>query len=436
MEFIELHKMDAENLSQVKERLSSNDALWLIQPHAVLCGIYSFGVDITMPEIVRLFEQKLDQFPRFTSKVVPEEGRMPYWQVVSPFNVSDHFKEIYVPHGGKSLLRKQLLDISNAEMDMTRPLWDVHILHLENNRSMFVVRVHHCISDGQGLLRMTSIFSDEPQKIAPYESPPPAQVTFKEKLRGVKTALGMVFRVLFKKADSISPLKKKEPLTTFGVDWLDTPFNFAEINRIRSFIKGKRATINDVLLTILSGGIRHYLKQQGFNLSDIMRLRMHCVMPVALPVTSRTQGAGNNIATVQILLPIDVESPLERLRIIQERMNDIKRSPQAYITNLFNRLGPYLPRWLSGWLYAGVEESSTVFMSNVRGPDAPLTMCGHLLENFIWFGRPFDKIDISFPMVSYGGKMNIVFLYDQDLINPESMKYCLMKSYLELLSHH
>lgn len=433
MEFIDLHEMESKPVSQTKERLTSNDALWLIQPHAVVCGIYSFASNLRKEELVKLFQDKLDQFPRFSSKVVPEDGHMPYWEIVSPMNVSEHFYEYNLFEGGKAALRKQLLEISNSSMDMTRPLWDVHLIHLEDNKSIFVVRVHHCISDGQGLLRMTSIFSDEPQPIAPYEAVPSQNATFRESLRAMGSALGMVWRILFKRPDTLSPIKKKDPIKIFGVDWLDTPFNFAEINRIRSFVKGKRASINDVLLVILSGGIRHYLKQRGIPLSEIIRMQMHCVMPVAIPKRS---GSGNNIATVQVLLPIEIESPIERLRIIKERMNDIKRSPQALISSTFNRIGPYLPRWLTNWLYAGLEESTSVFMSNVRGPDVPLTMCGHVLENFMWFGRPFDKIDVSFPMVSYGGKMNIVFLYDTELINAENLKYCLMKSYLELLSHH
>lgn len=419
-----------------KERLTPNDALWLVQPHSVVCGVYSFQGDLRINEIVGLFDEKVKFFPRFLSRIVPEEGNLPYWETLPSINVREHIYESTIFSGGKAALRQALLDISNAPMDMARPLWDTHLIHLENNKSLFVVRVHHCIADGQGFIHMTNIFSDAPQAIPPYEAQPFPKITWSEKFRSWKSALNVVGRVIFRKMDSLTPIKNEKSFSDFGVDWLDTPFNFAEINRIRSFIHGKRATVNDVLLAILAGGVRHYFMHKGLTEKEINKIKIHCVLPTALPATTRLKGAGNNIGTVQVQLPVNIENPIERLGIIKERMNDVKRSPQGLISMLYSRFAPYLPRWLGKWVYAGLEESSSIFMSNVRGPDAKLTMAGHTLDNFYWFGRPFEKIHLSFPMASYGGKMNIVFLYDKEIIHPESLKYCLMKSYLELLSHH
>jgi len=106
-----------------------------------------------------LLVESLEAIPRLRQRVVqdPYEIAPPRWEIDPDFDLRFHLRQLHL--GGEGTLR-DLLDLAEPivmqAFDKDRPLWELYLVQgLEGGRAGMLMKLHHAISDGIGLVRMT-----------------------------------------------------------------------------------------------------------------------------------------------------------------------------------------------------------------------------------------------------------------------------------------
>ena len=84
-------------------------------------------------------------------------GLAPAW-VPCKLDLDYHIRHSALPYpGGERELGVLVSRLHSHPLDMTRPLWEAHLIEgLENNRFALYIKMHHALIDGVGGIRMTA----------------------------------------------------------------------------------------------------------------------------------------------------------------------------------------------------------------------------------------------------------------------------------------
>jgi WS/DGAT/MGAT family acyltransferase len=157
-----------------------------------------------------------------------------------------------------------------------------------------------------------------------------------------------------------------------------TAFPLKDFKAVRKAVPD--STINDIVLAVCSGGLRHYLMQHD-ELPDDPLIAW---VPInARPVgTSDSDGPGNNLTSMTTPIFTNVEDPVERLRCISQATQRSKETKSGVSARLMTDLSKHAPaatQVMAGRLVlnAGLAaRMCNLFISNVPGPQVPLYMNG------------------------------------------------------------
>ena len=105
-------------------------------------------------------------------------------------------------------------------------------------------------------------------------------------------------------------------------------------------------------------------------------------MPVSIRGEDEHGNLGNRIAAMRGPLPVYVEDPVRRLRVVSEEMEGLKRSKQALGAEVISRFNDFAPPTLLAQA-SRINFSTRLFnliVTNVPGPQLPLYVLGRELE--------------------------------------------------------
>ena len=105
-------------------------------------------------------------------------------------------------------------------------------------------------------------------------------------------------------------------------------------------------------------------------------------MPVSIRTEDERGDLGNRIALMRGPLPVYVEDPVRRLRVVSEQMEGLKRSKQALGAEVISRFNDFAPPTLLAQA-SRINFSTRLFnliVTNVPGPQMPLYVLGRELE--------------------------------------------------------
>ena len=97
-----------------------------------------------------------------------------------------------------------------------------------------------------------------------------------------------------------------------------------EIREVRERLGG---TVNDVVLAVVAGALRRYLKQVRQIDPDALRLKV--MAPVSVRDASERGRLGNRVAAWLVPLPVAERDPLKRLQAVRETTEALKRRSGA-----------------------------------------------------------------------------------------------------------
>ena len=163
-------------------------------------------------------------------------------------------------------------------------------------------------------------------------------------------------------AETLGTSMRPAPTTPFNkkvgphrrFDWLVMDLN--DIKRVR---RGLGGSINDVVLTVVTGAVQRYLERHKTNPGQI---DFRVMTPVSVRTTAERGALGNRVSAWFLDLPIAEPDPREQLKRIRAQSEHLKESRQA--------VGAALLQLADGaLLYVGL-----VLIGIGRGAGTPLLM--------------------------------------------------------------
>lgn len=458
-----------------EDALSDADTLMLeIESDATLRStIVSTWVLDRTPDMAR-FERKLERalsiIPRLRQRVVrdPLGIATPKWERDPNFDLRFHLRRTNL--GGAGSVR-DLLDhatpIAMQAFDMDRPLWELHLVEgLEGGRCAAVMKLHHAISDGVGLVRMTECLIER----GPEDEDEPAPIVARDAevatpggwerigealsrrvsgaaktLGGVVSALGSgaggalrdplgrarevrdtlasVARVLAPASEPMSPIMRGRS-TRVRFDYLAVP-----LDGLKGAGKTQRSSVNDAFVAAVAGGLARYHAEHG---APVDELRM--LMPVNVRSGERADEAGNQFAPARFGVPVGIADPARRIRAIR-RLSRVQRDePALPLVNPISAALGRLPKAAVIALFGAMQRTTDFTTSNVPGPRRATWMSGARVECVMPFG-PLAGAAANFTVFSYDGAMHLGINSDPAAIpDPELLLECLRKSFDEVLT--
>ncbi len=441
------------------ERLSAQDASFLVfedansSAHMHVGGVSIYdGGGLTAPgggvdiEKIRAYvASRLHHIPRYRQRLVqtPLEGE-PVWVDDDRFNVRYHVRHTRLPRPGDDRELKRLTArILSQRLDRSRPLWEYWIIEgLQGGRFAALTKTHHCMIDGVSGVDISSVLmSLEPVDTfdpAPTWAPRPApnQVELARDEIGRRLAVpgeiaAGVGRLLrqpwLRGADLRANLESVGK--TLGVAWrgaAKTPINrpigphrrfdwtHVALDAAKEIKNALGGTINDVVLTTVSGAIGDFLRRRRVHV-DILDFIG------AVPVSTRNaddHSMGNQVSAWLARLPIAERDPARRYAEVGAITAELKRTggsnAAAYLYQLAEWGGPAA---LSGVVALTRRMSPcNLVITNVPGPPFPLYVLGaRMLEAYPQVTL-LEGQGLGVAVFSYCGRLQFGFNADWDLL--------------------
>jgi WS/DGAT/MGAT family acyltransferase len=430
------------------EALSNVDSAWLRMEDPTnlmtITALMSFDEKIEFSRLKRDIEDRLLPFDRFRQKVV--QPRLPFakarWQEDEHFALAAHLRRLALPHpADQGTLQEVVSELMSTPLDYSKPLWQLHYVENYGAGCAIIGRIHHCIGDGLGLMRVLFSLVDEspnadggPAASRPAEPPrsgapgggagrsrgwvpdggldamlsPSRILELASKGASAATELG---KLLTLSADPKTVFKGKLGVVKRAV-WSD-PIPLA---KVKACSRAMGATINDLLLTAVSGALRRYMLDRG----DVPAgLSFRAVVPVNLRLPDEPMELGNRFGLVFLSLPVGTEGGVERLRALKQEMDRIKGSPQAIVAfGVLNALGMASAEIES----VGVSifaRKATAVMTNVPGPQKQLYLAGKAIKEIMFWVPQSGRLGLGVSIFSYAGNVRLGIAVDSGLVpNP------------------
>jgi WS/DGAT/MGAT family acyltransferase len=308
--------------------------------------------------------------------------------------------------------------------------------------------MHHCTVDGvSGASMMVYLFDMEPTPAA-YDAPEwkPERIPTDMELVGfamrsrlrrraamfqvVPEAIGAAVKVVQQRLDRSTPsggTPLPAPRTSFNSS-LTAHRKVAYTNIALDDIKESKnafgTTVNDVVLAICTGALRHYL-EEGNELPD-KPLVVTCPVSVRPPGESEEEGAGSNqVSAMFVELPVQLEDPIERLRAIHESTKGAKEEHKAIGAKLLMNAAEFAAPTLfaqAARLYTGMKLSDrhpvvqNLVVSNVPGPPFPLYFAGARLVAMHPLGPVMEGAGLNITVLSYLEDVGFGFIACRELM--------------------
>jgi WS/DGAT/MGAT family acyltransferase len=189
--------------------------------------------------------------------------------------------------------------------------------------------------------------------------------------------------------------------------------SFGEIRGVRGALGG---TINDVVLTTLSGGLGAYLRSRGQR-TDGLELR--AMVPVNVRAEADQSALGNQVSMLIATLPVGIVDAAERHKAVVGGMNRLKEANQAGGFALLTRLSDLVPpavQAMAGMLVPNGQSLFNIVCTNVPGPQIPLYIAGRKMEEH-WPLVPVSMgLGMNVALTSYNGALYWGICADPNLV--------------------
>ncbi|WP_068275509.1 wax ester/triacylglycerol synthase domain-containing protein [Aldersonia kunmingensis] len=398
------------------ERLSADDAHILGLESAAVTG-HTLKLVVLEPSaraldidsLRAIVAERLPQQPRATQRI-DTSGEYPRWVEDTEFDIAHHVRQFPDGCANRADLWRAVSSLMSEHLDRAYPLWTFDVLGpLDNGRTAIAVRMHHAMCDGIAGVRFVDTVLFDPHDAPAAKGgvhPDREPVSRAAEARRLPAAVWRELGHL----GSRSPFDR--PITV-ARELAFTVVPLAEMKAIGSS-RPQHATVNDVLLTAISGGLRKWLDRHGES-----RQRLRVQIPVSLHHAD--EGAnllGNRDSFLNLDLPLGISDPLERLDLISAQTRERKQLDDAdELYNLFHALGTVKSIGAVAHRLAGSSREWGVSISNVPGPALPRSVAGRRLIHLFSSSEPAAHHALRIAAISFDGNIGIGLCTDPNALS-------------------
>ena len=189
------------------------------------------------------------------------------------------------------------------------------------------------------------------------------------------------------------------------------PLDLAEI---RTVGKALGCTVNDVLMAAIAGALGAHLREaHGIDTDELV---LRASVPVDLRTPEETLTLGNKFGLLFVDLPVGTRHPLHRVFRLHDTTAALKRSLQPPVTLTVLGVLGLLPTAVQT---SGIElfsRKGTLVASNVRGPDAPIYLCGQRIRELYFWVPQGGSMGIGVSILSYAGQVFFGIVADRNVL--------------------
>jgi diacylglycerol O-acyltransferase len=343
--------------------------------------------------------------------------------------------------------------LASTPLDMSRPLWQFHLIENYEECCALVMRFHHSIADGMALVHVILSLTDTD----PAASWPMAPLGGSRRNSRGRAGLLSPLR------SRLAPTRKMAgKLMREGVEVLRNPSHLRELGRtggdaaldlvrfillkpdpdmvlrgelgvskraawstamplddVKTIRQALGGTVNDVLLNIVAGALRRYLQDHDEQ-ADGLSLRV--TVPVNMREPGREAELGNRVGAVFFDLPISIADPVCRLGELVRRMNGRKDSYESVAFYTALRVLGQGPPPIANRLVSAFGTRATAVMTNVVGPRQQLYLAGSPLDALLAWVPTTGRMGVGVSILSYAGEVRLGVLTDEGLVpDPEEI---------------
>src|SRR5690348_1199845 len=389
----------------------------------------------------------------------------PAWSPDPHFDLGYHLQRVRLPEPGTM---RQLLDLAQGilarPLDKARPPWEAVLVEgLQDGRAGYLLKVHHSLSDGIGLIQLLTLAhsrTPDPSEhqLAPPAAPPPLLTSKSllasrlrqqladapsELIRRSGDSLKLIGRTVRNPAavagDTLRfgrslrrvltpPPAERSPLLRGG-GGLGYRFILHDVplSDLKAAAKAAGGSVNDAFLAGLLGAFRRYHEHNGVPVD---------LMPIGIPVSLRTSDdpmGGNRFAGARFAAPVGEPDPRTRIEIIREFVVTARAEPAIGFLDFVAPALSRLPTAAVIELAAGMTNVSDVQASNIPGMGHPVYLAGAQVTGIYPLG-PRPGVAAMVAMISYDGTCCIGLNVDPDVISDlEVFDTCLREGFDEVL---
>jgi len=427
----------------VPEPLSEEDARILALEDGAVRGHTCKVVLLAEPRDVAAIRERvgarLDREPRLAVRL--QAGEAPAWVPDTAVDLALQVRDGGPVAAGE--LAGAVAELMAERLPRDRPLWALDAVAVDDGTTALVWRIHHALADGSTAMRMIRRVLLDDESAAGGDSAAPARGEGRvahagEAAAGPGSAATTPAREAAVSAPAtasrLAPLRRAlhvpaalhRELTRRGdatvldatagerraVAFVDVPL--AEVKRIAHALP-ERATVNDVVLAAVAGGLRAWL--EGLDAHP-------AALRVKVPVSLHQPGdeAGNRDSFIFVDLPLTEDDPVRRLRAVAAETRERKRDHDAETLDSFFRdlghVSSSLERFAEHW--AQSPRVFTLNVSNVPGPRGALSVLGAPVAALHSLAEIAHRHALRVAVVSASGTIGFGLCADADAVgSPE-----------------
>lgn len=209
-------------------------------------------------------------------------------------------------------LNTLLTDAVSRPLPEDRPLWRLLVTERagESGERAVVLLAHHALLDGRSLETLFRLLMDDAR---PPRPPVPGAAPAR---RPVRTAgVGRELRIIGARGRALPAAPTEDYAPSVAVVGLDAPVMRAARRQPEA---GRGATLNELLLSSFAGALR--ARYGPLSAWPAGPAPFFGTVPVDLRGRHDAHRLGNGVTALRIPLPVDLDSPVARLRACQEEV--------------------------------------------------------------------------------------------------------------------
>ena len=346
------------------------------------------------------------------------------WQENANFDIDYHFEHVQTQN-----LNHYVAEQHAIKLNRKKPLWTCKLIDgFSSEQFALFVKVHHAMVDGIAAMRlMEKAFSPVPdashlalpwitQKIRTRNQPSKNTTPLLTSTKVVYTELKQA--LLHDRKHNPNYVTSFQAPTCIFNQKINQSRLFAtqsfNLEHIKTIAQALNITINDTILAICSGAIRHYLKSQN----QLPSTPLVAMVPASVR-NEEDADLSNRLTMILANLATTTGDAIQRAHTISKSVD--------YAKTRFKRMTQHQIFGYSAFVYsvAGLnilggivpkKQAFNIVISNVPGPKETLYWNGLQLQSVYPASVVFDGQALNITLTSYLNKLEVGLVACQDLL--------------------
>lgn len=399
--------------------------------------------------LLNLVEQRIALVPRYRQRVreVARGLGRPVWVDDSDFDITYHVRRSALPRpGGEDQLHDLVARLVSRPLDRTRPLWEMYLVEgLSEGRAALFIKSHEALVDGVENMEIGQVIFDrkprepemaddlwmperEPSDVRLFAGavmelvsrPRDAADTLLLATKDVSSTVTKVAHGAGRLASAVWSAANTAPTSPLNVT-ISRNRRYAVAGAMLTDFRRIRArygcTVNDVVLSVITGALRNWLVSRGEPVSASTTIRALVPMAVYLEGAPEGPDARKKLSSFLIDLPVGESNPVVRLSQVAHATEVHSTSGRSVDAGTLVQLSGFAPATLHA-LGARVASSFSqrgfnLMITNAPGPQSPLFSAGVQMTEMYPVPPLVKNQALSIAITSYDGRIYFGFNADR-----------------------